>query len=539
MKRETSPARVVLIVAILLIAVVRVRVADAPLERDEGEYAYAGQLILQGVPPYQLAYNMKFPGTYYAYALILAIFGGTPWAIRIGLLFVNAGTTLLVFALARRLAGDLVAVIAAVTFALLSTDLWILGAFAHATHFALLPALAGLLLLLRAPLPRARLLASGALLGLAILMKQHALFFGALAAMLLLWQARAEGTRKAREVGLQLGALALGAALPFVAMCALFYAQGVLGKFWFWTFRYAREYVSQVPLSEAPGSLVYALRDVTTRTLPLWILAAVGLVLLWTTRWETRTRVFVTGVLLASLASVAPGFYFRQHYFILVLPALGLLAGIAVVSCARGLERFVTPAVARTLAVAVFALCVADYVRQERAYLFSLSPQEVSLSRYGSNVFIEAQEIAGYIRERTGEQDRIVVFGSEPEIYFYADRASATGYIYMYPLMEPQRYAAAMQAEMIREIDAASPRYLVFVKVDTSWLVEPKSNVGILTWAKRYARQCYDLVGVAEISGTQPTRSVWDAEVAGFTPQSQNVVYTFRKSSDSPCSVAP
>jgi len=45
------------------------------VERDEGEYADAGQLILQGVPPYTLAYNMKFSGTYAAYAVIMAIFG--------------------------------------------------------------------------------------------------------------------------------------------------------------------------------------------------------------------------------------------------------------------------------------------------------------------------------------------------------------------------------------------------------------------------------------------------------------------------------
>jgi len=46
----------------------RLRLLNFPLERDEGEYAYAGQLMLQGIPPYQLAYNMKFPGTYAAYA---------------------------------------------------------------------------------------------------------------------------------------------------------------------------------------------------------------------------------------------------------------------------------------------------------------------------------------------------------------------------------------------------------------------------------------------------------------------------------------
>jgi len=60
----------------LLVAVgVRARLIDFPLERDEGEYAYAGQLILQGIPPYELAFNVKMPGTYLAYAGIMSLFG--------------------------------------------------------------------------------------------------------------------------------------------------------------------------------------------------------------------------------------------------------------------------------------------------------------------------------------------------------------------------------------------------------------------------------------------------------------------------------
>ena len=51
---------------LLFVGFIRVRLLEMPLERDEGEYAYAGQLILQGIPPYELAYNMKLPGTYYA-----------------------------------------------------------------------------------------------------------------------------------------------------------------------------------------------------------------------------------------------------------------------------------------------------------------------------------------------------------------------------------------------------------------------------------------------------------------------------------------
>ena len=76
---------------------IRIRLLGIPLERDEGEYAYAGQLMLQGIPPYKLAYNMKFPGTYAAYAAIMSIFGQTIFAIHLGLLLVNAITIALDF----------------------------------------------------------------------------------------------------------------------------------------------------------------------------------------------------------------------------------------------------------------------------------------------------------------------------------------------------------------------------------------------------------------------------------------------------------
>src|SRR6202165_2098097 len=78
----------VLVTAMVIFAVVRVRLRNTPLQRDEGEYAYAGQLMLQGIPPYQLAYNMKLPGTYAAYAVMMAVFGQTLVGVRIGMLAV-------------------------------------------------------------------------------------------------------------------------------------------------------------------------------------------------------------------------------------------------------------------------------------------------------------------------------------------------------------------------------------------------------------------------------------------------------------------
>lgn len=94
-----------LTVILLFTTLVRIRLREAPLERDEGEYAYAGQLLLQGIPPYQLAYNMKFPGIYLAYAAMMAAFGESAAGIHLGFILVNAAAILLVYLLTTRLAN--------------------------------------------------------------------------------------------------------------------------------------------------------------------------------------------------------------------------------------------------------------------------------------------------------------------------------------------------------------------------------------------------------------------------------------------------
>src|SRR5512140_2574417 len=87
----------ILAAILIFICYIRIRLSSFPLERDEGEYSYFGQLILHGVPPYKLAYNLKLPGTYFCYALIMGIFGQTAAGIRIGLMLFNLGSLLFLF----------------------------------------------------------------------------------------------------------------------------------------------------------------------------------------------------------------------------------------------------------------------------------------------------------------------------------------------------------------------------------------------------------------------------------------------------------
>jgi hypothetical protein len=117
--------------------------------------------------------------------------------------------------------------------------------------------------------------------------------------------------------------------------------------------------------------------------------------------------------------------------------------------------------------------------------------------------------------------------GSEPEIYFYSGRRSATGHIYTYGLMEPQPYALAMQRQMAEEIDTASPAYVVVVQVSTSWLIRPNSQTWIFSWAQQYLQRNYELDGIADIG--EPTRYVWGAEAAQYSPRSSLRVSVFKR----------
>jgi 4-amino-4-deoxy-L-arabinose transferase-like glycosyltransferase len=514
--------------AIVFVAVVRLRVADIPLERDEGEYAYAGRLILEGIPPYKIAYNMKFPGTYYAYALILALFGKTAWGIHAGLLAVNAASIVLTFLVGRRLMGELAGTAAAVSFAFLSVDRWVLGIFAHATHFVVLAVLAGLYLLLRA-LEDGRvwkLVAGGVAFGIAVLFKQHAAIFLPLAAGLVFWP-----EKSFRRVGW----LALGSVIPVAGVLLVLGAQGVFPTFWFWTFKYASAYVSYVPASEAVSSLGSAFAYIATASWASWLVAAFGIVVLWRADFGARARLVVTALLIASFLAVIPGFFFRAHYFILMLPAVALLIGAAVAALPRILPQSVAPRTARWLSIALVVAPIGTYVAAERQVLFTLGTNELSREIYGLNPFIEAVEIAKYIRERTSPDEKIAVVGSEPEIYFYADRKGATGYIYTYALMEPQPYAPMMQDAMIDEVERAHPRYVVFPWIEQSWLAQPGSDQKIINWGRRYVRQCYDPVVAVEILSPYETNISFDEAARTYQASTPNLVYAFKRKSEEPC----
>jgi len=513
--RDTSPRQRVALAAIVLGAVlVRLRLAGMPLERDEGEYAYLGQLILRGEWPYLAAHNMKLPGVYYAYAAMMGAFGETDAAIRVGLLPVNACTILLVFAIGRRLLGAAGGLTAAAVYAVSSLGTVVLGFTANAEHFVVLPAMAGLLLLANDRVSAGRCALAGLLLGLGFVMKQPGAAFVACGAVWIVLAA------DRRAVPIALAAYGAGAAAPFGLTCLAMYLAGAFVPFWFWTITYAREYATMIDRPAGMHELRRQMAAIVRASPGVWLLAALGALSVALGRLERRSAWRLAALTIASALAVAPGLRFSEHYFLLLVPVLSLLAGAGTLLLAewRGRAMLVAaPALACLLALVL-----------DRDNLFLDSPTQVVRSVYGMNPFPEAVEIARELAARTAPDERIAIIGSEPEIYFYARRRAATSYIYMYPMMEPQPFAARMQDDMIAQLSASLPRYLVLVNVDTSWSRRPDSSLRIMEWAAATVDAHYRPIGLAEITPGQPTRYVW-GDAAAAPPRTPSYVTIFER----------
>ena len=123
----------------------------------------------------------------------------------------------------------------------------------------------------------------------------------------------------------------------------------------------------------------------------------------------------------------------------------------------------------------------------------------------------------------------MAVFGSEPQIYFYAKRKAATGYLYTYGLMELHPYALDMQKEMIREIETSRPKFIVAVHNDLSWLVRPGSERFIFDWFNAYVNAGYKVAGLVDMVSPEGSVFLGGAEANGYSVRSPEYLIVYER----------
>ncbi|MCP4711475.1 MAG: hypothetical protein GY869_22875, partial [Planctomycetes bacterium] len=302
--------------------------------------------------------------------------GQTHQAIHLGLLIANVITSLLLFLIARRMFNPLTGVAAAGAWAVMSLSPSVQGIFANAEHFVVPFALGGILLLLIA-LDKQKswlLLAGAVLLGTGFMMKQHGvgfILFGGFYLIAHQWRSKPVNYK---SFFAKVAIFTAGFFLPYILTCGILAAAGTFDKFWFWTITYAGEYVSAAPFSRAWSNFSSNIFRIIHSTILLWIAAGIGIGFLVLDRTVRRNWVLVAGFFGFSLLSVCPGFYFRPHYFILLLPSIALLIGIGINGIGKVFSVYRSALWAWGLPFLLILVFTSHGLFQQRAFLFQMNP---------------------------------------------------------------------------------------------------------------------------------------------------------------------
>jgi hypothetical protein len=476
-----------LFVAIMVASLaVRMPLLNIPLERDEGEYAYIAWRMGAREIPYRDWVDQKPPGVFWVYRAALALPLEPVRAIHlVGALFAAASAATL-FLLARRFLGTFWAVSAGMSLGLFSADLTVQGNAANTEIFMQLPLLLSQLALFAAAGAtrhrRRFMVLCGALAGLAALFKQVAaldwVFFATVYPLL------CDREKRGRKT-LEFAAWSAGGALfLWGAVLVWFLLQNAGHEFIYNVLLHNLDYVAGLPAAYRLAYFKQAVAGLCKTQAMLWLFALIGGVVLLRRR-QVGWFLYLLAWFVSAAVGVNASGYFFPHYFQALLPALSMAAAIG----ASGLERLTGWAAApgwglRGTLLTAQALLPALAMFP---FLFRYTPKEAVRAIYPGDAFAEMPELGQRLAELTKAEDRVYVFGSEPEVLFYARRASATRYIILFPLYGPYGDAREKQAAASREIARARPAAAFYRPNELFFL--PHTEQYLTSWSFDYLHQ--------------------------------------------------
>ncbi|MFQ5416487.1 MAG: hypothetical protein ACE5FL_05480 [Myxococcota bacterium] len=235
-------------------------------------------------------------------------------------------------------------------------------------------------------------------------------------------------------------------------------------------------YASALPWSERLASLSHHAAPLRASQAAAWLLAAVGLALLFSRR-QRFPAVFLSGWALANALGVGASGHFFPHYFQQLLPAVAAAAGSLL---AAPPPRSGPIPRARDLLICAVA---AGPLVVSAVTFWGLSSDEAMRRIYPDNPFEAMPAIAAEVAALTNAGDRVFVADTEPEILYYAKRASATRYTHLFAAFGPYGDVEERQRAVAEEVDRARPA--VIVHIPNTMTSGPGKHSFLARWLER------------------------------------------------------
>lgn len=416
--------------------------------RDSGCYLYVATQMLAGGAPYRDAWENKLPMIYFIDAAGLLLGGGSRWGVwALEVLALVAATLLGWGALAREF-GPRAATFASLAWVL--TLPLVLERGNLTEEFALPLQFAALAIFVRTRGSRLLLrhgFALGVLLAATFLLRQNLIAIALLVGLFLV-------IRRVREAGIaraagMLSSIAVGTVVVLVPTAAYLVAAGALDAMLDQTF-YFNSLYSDWSLSGRLRGVFEGLRltmqsGLSFLSLIAWFgTLAVSLV---TRRLPSSSLLQLALVLLPLeflFASISSQGY--PHYYVAWLPVSALLVGGL---AARVLEIEPTERSAHS-AVWIGALLAA------MAVLPVMRTAHDTFTRDSTR-----EAVVAYVRNASGPQDRVLVWGSEPGLNVVSGRHAPTRFAQQYALFMPGYTRPALFAELLDDLTRTPPVLIV------------------------------------------------------------------------------
>lgn len=464
-------------VIILVYVTIRLNIVDIPLDRDEGGFGYIGRVILDHGLPYKDAIDHKPPIVFYLYSVALLFVSPTARGIHVFLHVYNFVTLVAIFLLARIYFRSMTAGLgAAFVYAIFSASPVIQGFTASTEMFMLLPITLSVLFAVLAVRKENSLFAflSGCSGALACWTKQVAVFSIAFALIYLVAHQLALARGKTGSVSKVNGKLVMwwlcGALGISLVIGGYFFFKGLFSEFFYWSFTHNIYYSQRITYGDKIALVLDWFKNFVRED---FIIISIGLFYSIFIAVKKDVRGYFTfGFLLSSLSGTLPGFAYR-HYFAQIAPAVSIAAGFSISEIMR-----LAPAKGK---VPTMLLCgtlvIGAPIFLNRSFYLEKSPEKISGDMFGLDPFPESAEIARYIAENSTPLDRVFVYGSEPQILFYAQRRSATPFTMVYPLMFAHPKYKEMQELAWRDIKMYQPKFILMTYLQTSILWDGKADL--------------------------------------------------------------
>lgn len=419
-----------------------------PFERDEGEYAYSAWLLRTGGTPYQDSFLQKPPLIVYTYLLGQIMSPLAVWPPRALAAIFTFLTAVLVGLIAMKEWGKMAGIFSAFLFLPLIGFPPLTPFAANTEKFMVLPlvALLALSIYYRDSKKSWPYLLAGFFLTLAVFYKPICLPVALLIILFWLYRSYRSSTPSNFTVVIK-PILLIGSAAIITAIVLLAPFFGVLPFFYQETFVFNFSYAQSFddPLANVGNYLMKFLRYWWILLLPFgWLLV------------ERPKNIWpYAAFLLTSLLTVfsTP----IGHYYLILMPFLALICGALLSSLIHSLfQNQKTTAACGALVLIIFAMLF-PFRKQ-----FLLTPAKLSEWVYGTvNPFGESEEVAKHLAAVTNKDDFVFVAGSEPQIYYYAERKSGTRFIITYPLNLPTPYREEYQKETVSDLEKNPPRAII------------------------------------------------------------------------------